>query len=104
MKAKYLTASLLAIFLITACSSEPSNIAACTYAQIEIESKLKSPSSAEFPACAYQSIEETSPKNYKVESYVDAENSFGANIRTRYSCTVRFTDGSEYYVNCSFDS
>ena len=37
-----------------------------------------------------------SGKTYTVVAFVDAENSFGANIRTDYICTVRYTSGRSY--------
>jgi len=33
---------------------------------------------------------------YRVQSYVDAQNSFGAMIRTRYDCTVHWIGGDRW--------
>lgn len=35
-------------------------------------------------------------KTYTVIAYVDAENSFGANVRTDYIYTVRYSHGRSY--------
>lgn len=97
-----------AVFL-SACSSgtmsdSEKRTAACTYAQIEIEGMLKSPSSADFPACSQTTIEETGTDKFSVEGYVDAQNSFGASVREYYTCSVRLEDDDDsYYINCNLD-
>lgn len=52
--------------------------------------RLKAPSTAKF-----QNILDADVTNqgdtYTIKSYVDAQNSFGATIRTRYVCVVRYT-------------
>lgn len=54
-----------------------------------IERSLKAPSTAKFEPYNQQVITWTL-EEYTVNSiYVDAENSFGANIRTRFKCTVQ---------------
>jgi len=78
--------------------------AACTYAQIEVEGLLKSPSSADFPACSQITIEETGADKFSVEGYVDAQNSFGASVREYYTCSVRLeAEDDSYYINCNLD-
>lgn len=90
----------------TTSSSTKSTIAtgsqteACTYAQMEIENKLKSPSTAKHPACSLNTYTKLSASKYKVKSYVEAQNSFGAIVRTNYQCTVTFNNDSSYYVSC----
>ncbi|EJO5346481.1 hypothetical protein NRP93_000531 [Clostridium botulinum] len=54
-----------------------------------IEGKLKAPSTAKFQEFDESLVEKISDNEYKVKGYVDAENSFGANIRSNWSCTVR---------------
>lgn len=54
-----------------------------------VTTNLKAPASAEFGT-----IEATrSGGEWIVTGYVDAENSFGAMLRTDFQCTVRVTDG-----------
>ena len=58
------------------------------YVEDIIKEKLKSPSTAKFPSLNDWSIYEKSYNTYSVSSYVDAENGFGAEIRTYFSLTV----------------
>lgn len=65
-------------------------------AMYEVEDMLKAPSTADFPS-GRSHYDARVLKNYDdvyeflISSYVDAENSFGAMIRTEYDCTVRIT-------------
>jgi len=61
-------------------------------AEKEVKDRLKAPSTAKFPTYGSATISK-SGDNFKVEGYVDAENSFGAEIRTTF--TVEFTKNSE---------
>lgn len=57
-----------------------------------VKERLKSPSSADFPSAFNTqafSVTAILPNKYMVSSYVDAQNSFGAKIRSRYSCTLK---------------
>lgn len=56
-------------------------------AQMQITRFLKSPSTAKFPL--HPTIDKISEERYKVSSYVDSQNGFGAMIRSTY--TVDFT-------------
>jgi hypothetical protein len=82
-------------------SESSKEIKVCTYAQIEIEDSLKSPSTADHPSCRSNTYTKLSDDKYVVDSYVDAQNSFGGTVRTNYECTVRLTDGDTYYINCN---
>ena len=72
---------------------EVDNAAACVMAQLMIEGQLKAPSTAEFQWCHDADILYFGNQTYKVYSYVDAQNSFGAMIRTKY--WVRLIDQGE---------
>jgi hypothetical protein len=63
-------------------------------AQNYIKMFLKSPGSAKFP----WNLTSTSlgGNKYKVENYVDSQNSFGALIRTYYSCNVTVLNAKEF--------
>ncbi|MFQ1002627.1 hypothetical protein [Modestobacter sp. SSW1-42] len=53
-----------------------------------VKDRLKSPSSADFPSSSSYVV--TGAGNqYTVQGYVDAENSFGASLRTDWTCSVR---------------
>jgi len=57
-----------------------------TYIQAQefVKQTLKSPSTAKFPALPYE-IVDLGDSFYKVSSYVDSQNSFGATIRNEWS-------------------
>ena len=56
-----------------------------------VKDRLKAPSTADFPSYSDYTIT-GSGDDYTVEGYVDAENGFGAMIRTDWTCTVRAVD------------
>ena len=64
-----------------------------------VKKKLKSPASAEFPSIVWDSSEisvaEAGPNSFLVVAYVDAQNAFGAQIRTRYRATMKYVGGDE---------
>jgi hypothetical protein len=60
----------------------PSDFDACVMAQVFVERGLKSPATAEFPACNSPStIVTRAADTWSVRSYVDAQNGFGALVR-----------------------
>ena len=62
------------------------------YSQDLVKKKLKSPKSADFPWYSDSFIKEKSD-TITVTAYVDADNSFGANIRVNYIATIKVKDG-----------
>lgn len=58
-----------------------------------VEQALKAPATADFPATRGVLISENT---YGIRAYVDAQNSFGAKIRTHYTCTVRHLGGDRW--------
>lgn len=65
-------------------------------AQSFVKDQLKSPKSADFPTYGDDSVSITgSGDYYKVTGYVDAENSFGAEIRSTFSLVLK-KSGSKY--------
>ena len=67
---------------------------AWAYMQQFVEQRLKSPRSADFRFGGYRDVTNLGNGRYKVNSYVDAENSFGANIRTHFNGVIRRKDGA----------
>lgn len=61
---------------------------ALTFCQTLVERSLKAPSSADIPFA--QPIVDTENALFTVSSYVDAQNGFGAIIRTNYICILKF--------------
>lgn len=68
----------------------PDKIEVMTFAQMLVEKHLKAPSTAKHPwgTSNYQ-ITDLGDYRYRVSSYVDAQNSFGAMIRTNYTVVIR---------------
>lgn len=86
--------ALFTIGLITvlfACgSSGPSENAAGVSAQFHAEAFIKSPATADF---GHADVTDKGNGVYHVKNYVDSQNSFGATVRSRYSCTVTYKNG-----------
>ena len=68
-------------------------------AKHEVETNLKSPNSAKFPSMRSDEVKiaEIDGK-YIVKSYVDAENSFGTSVRSKFTVTINKNSGGEYFV------
>ncbi|MBL4981707.1 hypothetical protein [Pseudomonas fluorescens] len=61
-----------------------------------VEQSLKSPKSADFPfGQAEGGIQRMGDQRYKIRSYVDAKNAFGAEIRTWYLCDIQYRSGED---------
>lgn len=67
-------------------SEEYRGATAYSCAKSQVKAMLKSPSTAKFPFAGEGTQIEGS--KYRVSSHVDSQNSFGATIRTNFSCTV----------------
>jgi len=74
-------------------SKSSDNISVWVEAEDIVKDNLKSPSTADFPASG--NINEIDNNTFKVNSYVDSENSFGAKIRSDFSVTI-IKDGDNY--------
>ena len=61
-----------------------------------VKERLKSPSSADFPLLDYQASV-IGNNQYVIRSYVEAQNSFGANLKSNYVCIVKW-NGQESYA------
>jgi|GEM_PF-1697113 hypothetical protein len=74
--------------------SDKDKLEAYGYVENFVKNKLKSPSSAVFPSYREQ-IEHTDYLGedvFKIKSWVDSQNGFGAMIRTRFVCTIYYQD------------
>jgi hypothetical protein len=77
---------------------------ACQVAHRYIQNALKAPSTAEFPGC-YSSDPAVSTwphgnGTFTVNTYVDAQNSFGAKLREYYICRVYFPGTPQLMLRC----
>lgn len=74
-----------------ALDSSPDRSDACFMSQKFVRQNLKAPSSAEFPLWSEANCKATrSGDTWKVRSYVDSQNSFGAMIRSDYGVEMRY--------------
>lgn len=70
--------------------------------QLYVEDNLKSPSTAKFAGSVNSSISDLGNNTYETYSYVDAQNSFGAEIRTNFYCKIQYIgtpEGDEYLTS-----
>lgn len=67
------------------------NLAAALHCEGQVRARLKAPRTAVFPPASEAVVARRgNADEYRVKSYVDSENSFGALIRTRYTCDVDY--------------
>jgi len=66
--------------------------------QTYVKAILKSPSTADFSLLDYQSFDLGKDK-YKIVSYVDSQNGFGAMIRSNYSAVLLFKGGDWSHID-----
>ena len=64
---------------------------AASICQDAVRRRLKAPATAVFQAPRNAQISRSASGDYEIDSYVDAQNSFGANLRSRYTCVVAST-------------
>jgi hypothetical protein len=83
-----------------ATNEQSKEIEAFVGSQMVVEEQLKSPSTAKFPLFTDDKVNVTkiSENKYNVSAYVDSENSFGAMVRTYYTCTVILLPNDKYRV------
>ena len=69
--------------------------------QVHVTNSLKAPSTAKFEYLPDASVEDLGNNTFGMNSYVDAQNSFGAMLRTNYYCKIQYigADGSETNLN-----
>ncbi|EJO5347004.1 hypothetical protein [Clostridium sporogenes] len=64
-----------------------------------VEDELKSPTTAEFASINEAKITKLGKDEYQIESYVNAENSFGAKVKSTFSCRI-VVDYDKEKVDC----
>jgi len=65
--------------------------------QNAVRERLKAPATADFEAPRNAQINRYDSGNYEIVSHVDAQNSFGAKLRSAYTCVVA-PDGAGFRV------
>lgn len=72
---------------------------ACFMAQKFVRQNLKAPTTAEFPTWTEENCKATkSGDTWKVRSFVNAQNSYGAMIRSDYGVEMRYNPGSDNWT------
>lgn len=79
--------------------------AAFVYGNELVQQRLKAPATAIFPNTSDSEVSISSSGNctHTVSAYVDAQNSFGALIRTRYNITVQYIEETKRWKLISID-
>ncbi|MCW5697326.1 MAG: hypothetical protein KIS96_11425 [Bauldia sp.] len=97
-----LPAAVLAVTL-AACGernvcSEDGEIEAFVMSQRFVTNALRAPATARFPYITASGVSSTHRGGclFRVRAYVDAQNGFGANIRTAYQADVEYTSGGRW--------
>ncbi|MFE0142190.1 hypothetical protein [[Kitasatospora] papulosa] len=111
MRTRTTTAALIAAGLLatlTACGSgdgKPLDESAAVMCEDFVKQRLKSPGTAEFPGVTDGDYAKTTvlsdvkPWKYKVTGVVDSQNSFGATVRSNYTCTTSTKDDDTWTLD-----
>lgn len=67
---------------------------AIAYCHQFVEQQLKSPSSADFPSFPDHQVTKVGDQEWKVSAWVDADNSFGAKLRTNWTCDISYEEST----------
>jgi len=102
-----ITIVIITIFLLAGCTTTQTHYPISEQEQMynaakkEVLTQLKAPSTATFPDYDTATYTQTTQdKNtWIIQSYVDAQNGFGAMIRSSFICKVQKLSGNYYYCN-----
>ena len=94
---------LILVSLVRPKSPNDNKSLAYVVAREEIRRQLKSPSTAVFPRHYEQgvAVARLQDNSFAISSYVDSQNSFGAQLRSRWVANVSGTNSSNMVVNTS---
>lgn len=76
----------------------PDETSAIDVCHHRVEDHLRAPSTAEFSG---ENATPLSSKSYTVTGNVDAENGFGAMLRSRWTCTARWVEDEQWNVRAT---
>ena len=81
-------------------NSDNGKIDALVMSEHFVKQKLKAPSSADFPYINDRQVVvvHKGGGRFIVQSYVDAQNAFGAKLRTRYQCELKQLEGQNWQL------
>lgn len=85
--------------------NEISNIEVYSSIEKSVKNNLKAPKTAEFPGVSERNnhVKKVDRNKFIVTSWVDSQNSFGALIRTKFSCEVLYSNGIFYPEKLVFE-
>ena len=66
-----------------------------------VKNRLKSPSTADFCSYPEATITDLGNNRYKIQGYVDAQNSFGATVRSKFTVTLTLTEKGYKEATCT---
>lgn len=82
-------------------SDEPSKDMAAIMCQGWVKDRLRAPATAKFPLLSDHAVTQTENR-FRVRSHVDAQNAFGALVRTDWDCVTTY-EGEETWRLDSMD-
>ena len=68
-----------------------------------LKKKLKAPATAKFPDYENKSVQYLGDSIYTVVSYVDAQNTYGALLRSGYHCSLKYEGENWQLITVSLD-
>jgi len=93
----------LTIPLFAACGSSDRKKDAWVCAIDVVENRLKSPSTADFCSYPEATITDLGNNRYRIKGYVDAQNSFGATVRSQFTVTLTLTESGYKEASCTIN-
>lgn len=97
----YFKTAFAAILCLAGCEDttcETGEIMAAVMSTHFVEAQLRSPSTAEFQAARNAKVMKMKPCEFRVLSYVDAQNGFGGIVRTNYSILMTYNPKTEGWL------
>ena len=91
----------LTITLFAACGANDRKRDAWVCAVAVVKNRLKSPSTADFCSYPEATITDLGNNRYKIQGYVDAQNSFGATVRSKFTVTLTLTEKGYKEATCT---
>jgi len=91
---------------VSRCNSGQSSVDkfdAYAAAQEFVKKSLKAPSTASFPTTNEATVTDLGNGQWRVQAWVDAQNSFGAMLRSNFECTIKFSDDDWYLEKLILD-
>lgn len=96
---KTLIIAIVVVTMLTACggSHTGDRVGAWVVCKKFVSAQLKSPSSAQFPEGYSSYTESLGNDKFRVVAWVDSQNSYGAMLRTNFSCEVQYQQTTDKY-------